>query len=76
MIKTALLKQLLNADESELKKLDVEQLRVMLGTFRYFVRLLEREINKRCANQPLGGGIEKIEQGKKEDASKLKSFRI
>ena len=47
MIKLELLRKLLNADEAELKKINMEQLRTLLGTFRYLVRLLEREINKR-----------------------------
>ena len=54
MIKVQLLQKLLNAEEFELKKIDTERLRTMLGAFRYFVRLLEREINKRCSDQPLG----------------------
>jgi len=66
MIKIGLLQKLLNAEEVELKKIDTDRLRTLLGTFRYFVRLLEREINKRCSDQPLGGvGIEKIESRKK-----------
>ena len=75
MIKIALLKKILNADESELKKLDIERLRTLLGTFRYFVRLLEREINKRCSNQPLGGvGVEKIESKGNGKRPKIKKF--
>jgi len=54
VIKVQLLQKLLNAEEFELKKIDTERLRTMLGAFRYFVRLLEREINKRCSDQPLG----------------------
>lgn len=47
MIKLKLLQKLLNTNEKELKKLDVEKLRTLLGVFRYMVRFLEREINKR-----------------------------
>ena len=54
MIKLKLLQKLLNTDEKELKKLDVEKLRTLLGVFRYMVRFLEREINKKCCEQPLG----------------------
>lgn len=71
MIKVQFLQKLLNAKESELKDIDTERLRTMLGSFRYFIRLLEREINKRCLNQPLGGiGKEKIENGKKTSKKK------
>ena len=54
MIKLKSLQKLLNTDEKELKKLDVEKLRTLLGVFRYTVRFLEREINQRCGEQPLG----------------------
>ena len=54
MIKLKSLQKILNTDEKELKKLDVEKLRILLGVFRYTVRFLEREINKRCGEQPLG----------------------
>jgi hypothetical protein len=75
MIKIELLQKLLNAEEAELKKIDTDRLRTLLGTFRYFVRLLEREINRRYSEQPLGGvGIEKIESRGK--ASRQKSAKI
>ncbi|MCB9771548.1 MAG: hypothetical protein H6754_03275 [Candidatus Omnitrophica bacterium] len=54
MIKVTALQELLKSDETELKKLDIEQLRVALGTFRYFARVLEREINRRCVSRPFG----------------------
>ncbi|MBP9855167.1 MAG: hypothetical protein KBD53_09915 [Candidatus Omnitrophica bacterium] len=54
MIRVELLHKLLNTKESDLKEIDTEQLRTMLGAFRYFVRLMERELNIRSANQPLG----------------------
>lgn len=59
MIKVELLHKLLNADEGELEKLDADQLRTMLGTFRYFVRMLEREVNRRCTDQPIGNDQKK-----------------
>ena len=66
MINIQLLQKLLNAKESELKKIDTERLRTILGVFRYFVRILEREINRRCFDQPLGGvGLVKNERRKK-----------
>lgn len=75
MIKIELLRKILNAEESQLKKIDTDRLRTMLGAFRYFVRLLEREINKRCLNQSLGDiGIEKIEgkrNGRRQKVNKL-----
>ena len=75
MIKIELLRKILNAEESQLKKIDTDRLRTMLGAFLYFVRLLEREINKRCLNQSLGDiGIEKIEgkrNGRRQKVNKL-----
>lgn len=58
MIKIELLKKILNADDDEIKKLDVEQLRVLLGVFRYFVRRLEREVNQKTSDEPLGSFVE------------------
>lgn len=55
MIDAELLMKLLNADKSQLKKFSLDQLRVLLGVFRYFVRLLEREVNSRCTKQSLSG---------------------
>jgi len=55
MINTELLIKLLNADKDELKKFNLDQLRVLLGVFRYFVRMLEREVNNRCTKQSLSG---------------------
>ncbi|MDO8580278.1 MAG: hypothetical protein Q7S13_02240 [Candidatus Omnitrophota bacterium] len=48
MFKIKTLQQLLNIKEKDFRKLDIEQLRVILGTFRYLVRSIEREINRRC----------------------------
>ncbi len=47
MIKTEFMQKLLNADDECLRKMDIEQLRVALGVFRFFIRRLEREINTR-----------------------------
>ncbi len=47
MIKVEQLKRLLNIKEKDLKNLDMEQLRLMLGIFRYLSRILDREINTR-----------------------------
>ena len=49
MIKTQELKKLLNVKEKDLKVLSVDQLRLLLGVFRYMTRILEREINNRDA---------------------------
>ena len=54
MIELKTLKKLLNTRDEELQKLDIEQLRVLLGTFRYRVRSIEREINRRCSDKPFG----------------------
>jgi hypothetical protein len=47
MIQLNALHNLLNIKEDEIKKLDMEQLRLMLGIFRYLTRVIEREINER-----------------------------
>lgn len=47
MVKIEELRRLLNVREEEIKKLDIEQLRLMLGIFRYLTRIVEREINQR-----------------------------
>ncbi len=54
MIKVNNLKEILNIKDEEIKKLDIEQLRVLLGVFRYRVRGIEREINHRCSDKPFG----------------------
>ncbi len=41
------LKNLLSVDSQAIKKYDIEQLRLILGVARYFVRSIEREINHR-----------------------------
>ena len=43
----SVLKNLLNVDAKAMKKYDIEQLRLILGVARYFVRSVEREINRR-----------------------------
>jgi hypothetical protein len=48
MIEVKSLKTILNIKDEELRELDIEQLRALLGTFRYRVRSIEREINRRC----------------------------
>ena len=58
MIKLKLLQELLNADEQDLKNIDSDHLRTALGAFRYFVRMLERELNQRSATCPIRGNIE------------------
>lgn len=47
MIKVDTLKKLLNVKEKDLKHLDIDQLRTLVGVFRYLTRLLDREIIKR-----------------------------
>ncbi len=47
MIKVDTLKNLLNVKEKDLKKLDIEQLRLLSGVFRYMTRIIDREINSR-----------------------------
>lgn len=54
MIEIKSLKKLLAIKDEDLKKLDIEQLRAMLGVFRYCVRGFEREINRRCDDNPFG----------------------
>jgi len=54
MIKIKQLLKLMNSDPEKIKGLHTEQLRVILGTLRYVVRLLERELNSRFKDQPLG----------------------
>ncbi len=54
MINVELLQEVLSSDEGDLTKFDLEQLRLSLGVFRYSVRVLEREINGRCSDEPLG----------------------
>jgi hypothetical protein len=54
MIELKSLKKLLNIKDEELQKLDIEQLRAMLGVFRYSVRGIEREINRRCQDNLFG----------------------
>jgi len=41
------LRKLLNVNEKAIKSYDVEQLRLILGVARYFIRSVEREINRR-----------------------------
>ncbi len=47
MIKIELLNRLLNIKDNDLKNLDTEKLRLLLGVFRYLTRVLERELIKR-----------------------------
>ena len=49
-IKTQELKILLNLEEKDLKKLSVEQLRLLLGVSHYLARLTQREINVRLGD--------------------------
>jgi hypothetical protein len=48
MFKLESLQKMMDVNEEDLKDYDTEQLRVMLGVFRYIVRVLERVINKQC----------------------------
>jgi len=41
------LRNLLSINSRAIKKYDVEQLRLILGVARYFIRSIEREINRR-----------------------------
>ena len=50
MIKINQLRALLNCKELELQKFNIEQLRLLLGIFRYLTRIFEREINQRESN--------------------------
>lgn len=61
MIEIKTLKSLLNISDAELQKLDIEQLRVLLGVLRYRVRSIEREINRRSAEKPFGNFVEQRE---------------
>lgn len=54
MIELKSLKNILNIKDEELQELDIEQLRALLGTFRYRVRSIEREINRRCQDNLFG----------------------
>lgn len=47
MISTELLQKFLKIKKEDLAKYDPEQLRLILGVFRYVVRSLEREVNER-----------------------------
>ncbi len=59
MIEVKSIKNILNTKDEDLKKLDIEQLRALLGTFRYSVRIIEREINRRCQDNLFGVTINK-----------------
>ncbi len=59
MIEIKSLKKLLNITDSDLQRLDIEQLRAMLGVFRYSVRAIEREINRRCQDNLFGVTVNK-----------------
>ena len=54
MIKLESLQELLNIEQENLKKLDTEKLRLLIGSLRYSVRQCERELNSRFADNPLG----------------------
>lgn len=41
------LRNLLSVNSEAIKRYDVEQLRLILGVARYFIRSIEREINRR-----------------------------
>lgn len=46
-MKLETLQNLLSVDEAAIRKYDIEQLRLVLGVARYFIRNVEREINHR-----------------------------
>jgi hypothetical protein len=46
-IKTEQLKTILNLEEKDLKKLSIDQLRLLLGVSHYVARLTQRELNSR-----------------------------
>lgn len=46
-IKVAELKNLLDLKEEDVKKLDTEQLRLVLGVLRFTTRIVQRELNLR-----------------------------
>jgi len=48
-IKVEALKNFLDLEEKDVKKLDMEQLRLVLGVLRYTTRVVQRELNKREA---------------------------
>lgn len=48
------IKKLLNIKDEQLQKLDIEQLRILLGSTRYLTRQVEREINRRFTENPFG----------------------
>jgi len=45
-MKLETLQNLLSIEEDDVKKYDIEQLRLILGVARYYVRSIEREINR------------------------------
>jgi len=49
LVELKTLKNLLDVDQVMIQKYDIEQLRLVLGVARYFVRSIEREINHREA---------------------------
>ena len=55
MIEIKTLHNLLNLDDEAIKKFDMEQLRLMLGTFRYSTRILEREVIRREVSGEISG---------------------
>ncbi len=66
MIKAKLIQELLKTNESEIERIDTERLRTILGSFRYLVRLFEREINRRSSGRILAGpGLERIQASSK-----------
>lgn len=46
-IKLQEIEALLKIKDEEIQHLQVDQLRLLLGVFRYLTRILEREINRR-----------------------------
>lgn len=57
MIKVEELKHFLELEESDVKKLETEQLRLLLGVLRYSTRIVQRELNER---EELGSASPKI----------------
>ena len=47
MINVSTLKSLLEFKDEDLKKLDIEQLRLIVGVLRYATRVVQRQVNER-----------------------------
>ncbi len=52
MVNLNLLVKLLQSKEDDIKSYETEKLRTILGVFRYYIRILERELNSRESEAP------------------------